>query len=73
MDDNEFIPRSVRLSDFMVVLSSFVYNLAQTVTVLTEELNEIAIYHANRKTKESRAWEQFTNDLESIPEDTDGA
>lgn len=73
MDDEKFIPRSVRLSDFMVVFSSFIYNLAQTFTVLTEELNEIAIYHAKRKVQESQVWEQFTNDLETIPEDTDGA
>ena len=73
MEDKDFVPRSVRLADFMVVFSSFVYNLSQTVTVLTEELNEIAIYHANRKTQESRMWEKFTNDLETIPEDTDGA
>jgi hypothetical protein len=73
VEDKDFVPRSVRLADFMVVFSSFVYNLSQTVTVLTEELNEIAIYHANRKTQESRMWEKFTNDLETIPEDTDGA
>jgi hypothetical protein len=33
---------------------------------------EIAIYNANRQSKVNKVWEQFSNDLETIEEDTDG-
>jgi hypothetical protein len=33
---------------------------------------EIAIYNANRNSKVNKVWEQFTNDLEKIQEETDG-
>jgi hypothetical protein len=33
---------------------------------------EIAIYNANRNSEINKAWEQFSNDLEKIQEDTDG-
>jgi hypothetical protein len=33
---------------------------------------EIAVYNANRNSEVNRAWEQFSNDLEKIEEDTDG-
>jgi hypothetical protein len=33
---------------------------------------EIAVYNANRQSKVNKVWEQFSNDLETIEEDTDG-
>jgi hypothetical protein len=33
---------------------------------------EIAIYNANRNSKVNKVWEQFSNDLETIEEETDG-
>jgi hypothetical protein len=39
--------------------------------MLASELLDLAVYHANRTTKVSRVWEQFTSDLEKM-EDPNG-
>jgi hypothetical protein len=70
--DNNKVPRSVHFADFLVVLSGFVHNIASSVHTATEELMEIAVYNANRNSEISKVWEQFSNDLEQIQEDTDG-
>jgi hypothetical protein len=70
--DNNKVPRSVHFADFLVVLAGFVHNVASSVHTATEELMEIAVYNANRNTEVNKAWEQFSNDLEKIQEDTDG-
>jgi hypothetical protein len=54
------------------VLAGFAHNLAQSVEVLTSELYEIAIYNSNHRTKVNRAWEDMTQDLESLGEEQDG-
>jgi hypothetical protein len=66
------VPRSVHFADFLVVLAGFVHNVASSVHTATEELMEIAVYNANRNSEVNKAWEQFSNDLEKIQEDTDG-
>jgi hypothetical protein len=66
------VPRSVHFGDFLVVLAGFVHNIASSVHTATEELMEIAVYNANRNSEVNKAWEQFSNDLEKIQEDTDG-
>lgn len=72
MDNNNKVPRSVHFADFLVVLAGFVHNVASSVHTATEELMEIAVYNANRNSEVNKAWEQFSNDLEKIQEDTDG-
>jgi hypothetical protein len=54
------------------VFAGFVHNIASSVHTATEELMEIAVYNANRNSEVNKAWEQFSNDLEKIQEDTDG-
>lgn len=71
--DGDKVRRPVRLADFMVVGANLLYNLAQVAETATGEILELAMYHANRKTEEARAWENFSQDLEKIEEDTDGA
>jgi len=66
------VPRSVHFADFLVVLSGFAHNIASSVQTGTEELMEIAIYNANRNSEINKAWEEFSNDLEKIQEETDG-
>jgi hypothetical protein len=73
VDNNKEVPRSVHLADFLVILAGFLHNLSNSFTAFTEELMELSIYHATRKSKVSRVWEEFSNDLEKIQEDTDGA
>ena len=72
MDNNNDVPRPIHFADFLVTIAGFAYNLASAVSTLTEEIMEIAIYNANRNSKVNKAWEQFTNDLEKIQEETDG-
>lgn len=72
MSNENRVPRSVHFADFLVVLAGFVHNIASSVHTATEELMEIAVYNANRNSEVNKAWEQFSNDLEKIQEDTDG-
>ena len=72
MENNNDVPRPVHFADFLVTVAGFAYNIANAVSTLTEEIMEIAIYNANRNSKVNKAWEQFTNDLEKIQEETDG-
>jgi hypothetical protein len=69
MDDFNKIPRPVHRSDFLVILTGFFHNLMQTFETLSAELFELSIYHANRKTKTSQAWEDMAQDLETLGED----
>jgi hypothetical protein len=70
-DDKDFVPRSITLSDFLVVFTGLFLNLARSIEMFFSELLEIAVYDANRKTKVSRVWEQFASDLEKM-EDNNG-
>lgn len=71
-NQNNDVPRPIHFADFLVVITGLVHNLASSVQTFTEEIMEIAIYNANRNSKVKKAWEQFTNDLEKIQEETDG-
>jgi len=67
--NNDNVPRSVHLSDFLVVLAGLLHNLVRSFQAMTEELLELSIYHANRKSKINKVWEDFTYDLETLEED----
>lgn len=73
MENKDNVRRPVRLADFFVVGAGFLHNLATAIDVLTEEIMELAIYNANRETEVNNVWNQFQQDLEKLPEDTDGA
>jgi hypothetical protein len=73
VDDNIDVPRSANFADFLVVLAGLFNNSVRAFEVFTEEMLELAIYNANRNTKINKVWEQFSNDLEKIQEDNDGA
>ena len=66
-----YVPRSIRLADVLVVITGFFHNLVSAFHVLTDELLELATYNAIRKTEVNRAWEDFTQDLEKM-EDGNG-
>jgi hypothetical protein len=55
-----------------VIFAGLVHNLASAFHSFTEEILEISIYHANQKTKTMKAWEDMSQDLEKIQEETDG-
>ena len=73
MDDKDNVPRPVHLADFLVVVTGLLNNIAQSITVFTEELLELSVYNANRASKVNKVWSDFANDLEKIPEERDGA
>ena len=70
-DDKDYVPRSITLSDFLVVISGFAVNIIRAVEMLASEILDLAVYNANRKTKVSKVWEQFISDLEKM-EDNNG-
>ena len=70
-DDSNNVPRSITLSDFIVVITGFLLNLVRAVEMLASEILDLAVYNANRRTKVSKAWEQFAQDLENM-EDNNG-
>jgi hypothetical protein len=72
VDNNNKVPRSVHFADFLVIFAGLLHNIFSAIHAFTEELMEIAVYNANRNSEVSKAWEQFSNDLEKIEEDTDG-
>ena len=73
MEKENEVPRSATFADFLVVGAGLLHNITRAFEAFTDELMELAIYNANRTTKIQRAWEEFSNDLETIQEDNDGA
>jgi hypothetical protein len=72
MSKQDKVPRPVRPTDFLVILTGFMYNLVQTVEAFASEIYELSIYHANQKSATNKVWEEFSQDLETIQEETDG-
>jgi hypothetical protein len=64
--DSDDVPRSVTPADFGVIVASLVHNIASSVHAFTDDVLQIATYHATRKSIVSQVWEQFTNDLEKM-------
>jgi len=72
-NNNNDVPRPVRPTDALVILTEFLFNISQVVATFFESLMELSIYHSNRQTKVNKIWDDFAQDLETIQEDTDGA
>ena len=70
-EDKDYVPRSVTLDDFLVVVSGLFVNIMRAIEMFASEILDLAVYNANRKTKVSKVWEQFTSDLEKM-EDNNG-
>ncbi len=68
-NEQDYVPRSITLADFLVVLSGFAVNIIRAIEMLASEILDLAVYNANRKSKVSRVWEQFTADLEKMEEE----
>lgn len=66
-----YVPRSISFSDVLVVIAGFFHNMMTAFHVLSDEILELARYHAIRKAEVSQAWEDFTVDLETM-EDNNG-
>ena len=70
---DDSIQRPVNRADFAVIFSELVFNIAQTFTAFFENFYELSIYHAKRKAAVNKVWDDFAQDLETLPEDTNGA
>ena len=66
-----YVPRSIRPADVFVVFAGFFHNIMTAFHVFSDEILELATYNAIRKTEVNQAWEQFTQDLETM-EDNNG-
>jgi hypothetical protein len=66
-----YVPRSIRLADVLVVFAGFFHNVMTAFHVFSDEILELATYNAIRKTEVNQAWEQFAQDLETM-EDENG-
>lgn len=69
--NNDYVPRSIRIADFFVVLAGLFHNIMSAFHAFSEEILEVATYNAIRETQVSNAWEKFTQDLETM-EDNNG-
>lgn len=69
MDDRDYVPRSVRRTDYIVIGTELVFNVLQALTCAAESLMEVAIYQASRETKISRAEDALSQDLEKLQEE----
>ena len=67
------VPRPVRPTDALVIITELLFNISQVVATFFESLMELSIYHANRTTRVNKIWDEFAQDLETLQEDTDGA
>ena len=66
-----YVTRSIRLADILVVFAGFFHNVMTAFHVFSDEILELATYNAIRKTEVNQAWEQFAQDLETM-EDENG-
>jgi hypothetical protein len=67
------VPRPVRPTDALVIVTELLFNVSQVVATIFESLMELSIYHSNRQTKINKVWDNFAQDIETIQEDTNGA
>jgi hypothetical protein len=67
------VPRPVRPTDALVIVTELLFNVSQVVATFFESLMELSIYHSNRQTKINKVWDNFAQDIETIQEDTNGA
>ena len=69
MDKDNNLNRPVRLSDYFVRVSGFFLNLTSVIEALADDLHQLAIYHSNQKTYETKVWQDFAQDLETLKEE----
>jgi hypothetical protein len=73
MHNHNEVPRPVRPTDALVIVTELLFNISQVIATFFESLMELSIYHSNRQTKLNKVWDDFAQDIETIQEDTNGA
>ena len=69
MNQDNNLNRPVRLSDYLVIVSGFFLNLTSVIEALADDLHQLAVYHSNQKTYETKVWQDFAQDLETLKEE----
>ena len=69
MKDDDFLNRPVRSSDYFVIITGFVLNIASAIDALAEDFHQLSVYHSNQKTYETKVWQDFAQDLETLKEE----
>ena len=69
MEENNFVPRSVRREDYNVVFAGLLANIMHSISMFADELLEVAVYKANRETKIARAEDALSQELEKLQEE----
>lgn len=66
---DDYVPRSIRIADFLVVFAGLFHNVMSAFHAFSEEILEVATYNAIRQTQVNKAWENFAQDLEKMEEE----
>ena len=69
MNQDNNLNRPVRLSDYLVIVSGFFLNLTSVIEALADDLHQLTVYHSNQKTYETKVWQDFAQDLETLKEE----
>ena len=69
MNNDNNLNRPVRTSDYFVIATGFVLNIASAIDALAEDFHQLAVYHSNQKSQEDKVWQKFSQDLETLKED----
>ena len=69
MNQDNNLNRPVRLSDYLVIVSGFFLNLTSVIEALADDLHQLAVYHSNQKTYETKVLQDFAQDLETLKEE----
>jgi hypothetical protein len=69
VEENNFVPRSVRREDYNVVFTGLLANIMHSISLFADELLEVAVYKANRETKIARAEDALSQELEKLQEE----
>ena len=69
MNNDNNLNRPVRTSDYFVIITGFVLNIASAIDALAEDFHQLAVYHSNQKSQEDKVWQKFSQDLETLKEE----
>lgn len=69
MNNDNNLNRPVRTSDYFVIATGFVLNIASAIDALAEDFHQLAVYHSNQKSQEDKVWQKFSQDLETLKEE----
>ena len=55
MNNDNNLNRPVRSSDYFVIATGFILNIASAIDALADDLHQLAVYHSNQKSQEDKS------------------